>query len=166
MSKKNNAKKNSSKSAKSATVKDKGERLALIEKKVQEKKAAEAKASEKKAQTAKVNAETSARIAASIKASGVLDGAVAEAAISAASPTVVPKAPSPVVNKSTVAFPSKLVWEVADKAIALNPEARRVDIVKACIAMGIATHTARTQYQHWYTARKATQTAAAEQAAK
>lgn len=76
----------------------------------------------------------------------------ADAAKVASNPDTTPQ--KTVVKKSTVEGPTKLVWEIADQMKFVNPNVRRVDVVNACIAAGIATHTARTQYQRWFTAQK------------
>lgn len=58
------------------------------------------------------------------------------------------EAPAPVVkarNASTVDSPVKRVWAIADSM----PEAKRKDVIAACVAEGIAFFTARTQYQKW-----------------
>ena len=58
------------------------------------------------------------------------------------------EAPAPVVktrNASTVESPVKRVWAIADSM----PEAKRKDVIAACVAEGIAFFTARTQYQKW-----------------
>lgn len=59
------------------------------------------------------------------------------------------------LHKSTIAGPTKTVWHIADAMKKNNPNVRRKDVVEACIANGIATHTALTQYQRWFTAHKA-----------
>lgn len=61
----------------------------------------------------------------------------------------------PVVAKSTVADPVHFVWDTADKMRAADPKARRCEIVAFCIKSGVATHTARTQFQRWHEAQKA-----------
>ena len=63
-------------------------------------------------------------------------------------PEVQADAPAPVVkarNASTVDSPVKRVWAIADSM----PEAKRKDVIAACVAEGIAFFTARTQYQKW-----------------
>lgn len=58
------------------------------------------------------------------------------------------EAPAPVVkarNASTVESPVKRVWAIADSM----PEAKRKDVIAACVEEGIAFFTARTQYQKW-----------------
>lgn len=58
------------------------------------------------------------------------------------------EAPAPVVkarNASTVESPVKRVWAIADSM----PEAKRKDVIAACVKEGIAFFTARTQYQKW-----------------
>lgn len=59
------------------------------------------------------------------------------------------------VNKSSVASPVKLVHIIASKMYAENPAVVRKDVIAECEKAGIATHTARTQYQIWSSARKA-----------
>ena len=58
-----------------------------------------------------------------------------------------------ILRKSAVQNPCKLVWEIASE---MYPKgAKRKDIIEHCIAQGVATYTAKTQYQKWYTANKA-----------
>lgn len=47
---------------------------------------------------------------------------------------------------SVVDRPTKLVWDIADNM----PDAKRKDVIAACVLKGIAYGTARTQYQHWF----------------
>lgn len=47
---------------------------------------------------------------------------------------------------STTDRPTKKVWDIADKM----PNAKRKEVIEACVAAGIAYGTARTQYQHWF----------------
>lgn len=60
-------------------------------------------------------------------------------------------------NRSTITRgdgtrgPVFVVWDTCDKMVG----ARRKDVVAACIAKGVTPNTARTQYQYWFTARKA-----------
>jgi hypothetical protein len=54
-------------------------------------------------------------------------------------------------GKSSVEDPVAYVWYKADEMTA-REGARRKDVVEACIAQGVAYHTARTQYQSWFTA--------------
>lgn len=56
-----------------------------------------------------------------------------------------------IVHKSSVESPVAFVWRLAREM----KGARRKDVVAAAIAQGIATHTARTQYQAWFQANKA-----------
>ena len=42
-----------------------------------------------------------------------------------------------------------LVWEIAGSMLAANPQARRKDIIQACVDRGVAYYTARTQYQKY-----------------
>ncbi len=61
---------------------------------------------------------------------------------------VQPETPAPVAkarNASTVESPVKRVWAIADSM----PDAKRKDVIAACVAEGIAFFTARTQYQKW-----------------
>lgn len=55
---------------------------------------------------------------------------------------------------SSVTKPTKLVWEIADDMRKANPDARRKDIIQACVDAGIAYNTARTQFQHYFKACK------------
>jgi hypothetical protein len=45
----------------------------------------------------------------------------------------------------------KKVWDMADSM----PGAKRIEVVRACVAAGIPEGTTRTQYQHWFKAQKA-----------
>ena len=56
----------------------------------------------------------------------------------------------PVVHASKIDSPCKRVWELA----ASMPDSSRKDVIAACVEQGIATATARTQYQRWYRAGK------------
>jgi hypothetical protein len=60
----------------------------------------------------------------------------------------------PQLKASTLESPSKAVWGIADEMHTANPTVRRVDVVRACVAKGIALNTAKTQYQRWFTAKK------------
>lgn len=60
-------------------------------------------------------------------------------------------------GSSTVTRPTKAVWDIAEKMKKANPDARRKDILEACQKAGIAYYTARTQYQLWFQATKASQ---------
>lgn len=53
------------------------------------------------------------------------------------------------VSRSSVIRPVKLVHVIASEMYEQNPEMKRKDVIAACEAAGIATHTARTQYQIW-----------------
>ena len=68
------------------------------------------------------------------------------------------------VNVSTIERPTKAVWHIADEMKAKNPNVRRKDVIAECVARGIATFTARTQYQQWFQVQKEMQ--AREAAAK
>lgn len=62
----------------------------------------------------------------------------------------VPKAPPFFNDFSSVAKPCELVWAIADRL----PNARRRDVINACVGAGVAFHTAKTQYQKWYAKNK------------
>lgn len=55
---------------------------------------------------------------------------------------------------STIGNPCLAVWTKADEMFATNPHTRRKDVIAACVTMGIAFYTARTQYQQWLTVNK------------
>lgn len=68
------------------------------------------------------------------------------------------------VKASTVLKPTKLVWAIADELYALAEKQAaemggqphypsRKEIQDACVARGIASGTARTQFQHWFKQR-------------
>lgn len=76
-------------------------------------------------------------------------------------PVDLPKPPTPtepVKHASTCASPTKAVWDVADKmmeaAEAGNYQITRRMVLDACERAGIATYTARTQFQAWLTANR------------
>lgn len=50
-----------------------------------------------------------------------------------------------VKEASTVASPSKLVWEIAGA----NPTAARKEVIALCVAQGVHMATASTQYYRW-----------------
>ena len=54
-------------------------------------------------------------------------------------------------NKSSASNPVQLVWTMGDSM----PTAKRKEIIAACVELGVAFFTARTQYQKWKQARKA-----------
>lgn len=56
-----------------------------------------------------------------------------------------------ITEKSTCDSPTKKVWEVADS---MPGESRKM-VIAACVEVGVAYSTARTQYQHWFRAQKA-----------
>lgn len=58
-------------------------------------------------------------------------------------------------RKSEISSPVKTVWHIADAMKANNAQVRRKDVIAACIAQGIATYTAMTQYQLWFAEHKA-----------
>lgn len=51
---------------------------------------------------------------------------------------------------STTEKPTKKVWNVADSM----PGASRKDVIAACVELGIAPGTSRTQYQAWFKAMR------------
>lgn len=59
------------------------------------------------------------------------------------------------LRKSIIESPSKRVWEIAEQMKAANPNVRRKDVIAACVEQGIAYYTARTQYQLWFKASRA-----------
>jgi len=65
------------------------------------------------------------------------------------------------VARSSVIRPVKLVHAIASDMYSKNPETQRKDVIAACEAAGIATHTARTQYQIWHQAMKSDKAAQA-----
>lgn len=58
-------------------------------------------------------------------------------------------------HASTVEKPCKLVWDIAERMFAANPDTKRKDVLKAAEEAGVAFYTARTQYQQWLAATKA-----------
>lgn len=64
------------------------------------------------------------------------------------------------VRESTVQKPVKLVHAICAEMYAQRPEVTRKEIVEACEKVGIATCTARTQYQIWSVARRSDEAAA------
>lgn len=42
------------------------------------------------------------------------------------------------------------VWEIADSM----PDAKRKEVVNACVEAGIPLGTSKTQYQHWFVSKK------------
>lgn len=66
-----------------------------------------------------------------------------------------PRAPKPAhVAESRIEKPVALVHRVAGEMFAANPNVTRKEILTALAGMGVATHTAATQYARWKTARK------------
>lgn len=59
------------------------------------------------------------------------------------------------LHKSTVASPCQVVWDIAEQM----EGAKRKDILAACVEAGIAFYTARTQYQKYREAVKASKEA-------
>ncbi len=61
------------------------------------------------------------------------------------------------IHKSTTEKPTKKVWHIADAMVANAKEASepvptRKQVQEECVRQGIASGTARTQYQHWFKA--------------
>lgn len=56
----------------------------------------------------------------------------------------------PHLGKSTVENPCRVVFDTADSM----KGATRKEVIVACIGKGVATATAKTQYQRWFTASK------------
>lgn len=65
------------------------------------------------------------------------------------------KYPAGWVHKSAVEKPVKRVWAIADEMLAANPDVTRAQVQAECVKRGIASGTARTQYQAWFSARRA-----------
>lgn len=81
--------------------------------------------------------------------------------------TEAPKGGKEWIRASTVVKPTKMVWHVADEMIAAaidagKPLPSRKEVQDECVRRGIASGTARTQYQAW---KKANDNATANQAA-
>lgn len=71
------------------------------------------------------------------------------------------------VHKSSILKPTKQVWHIADEMVAAalaagKPAPSRKEVQDECVRRGIASGTARTQYQAW---KKANDDAAANSAA-
>lgn len=69
------------------------------------------------------------------------------------------------LSRSSVVRPVKLVHIIASEMYAKNPDVQRKEVIAACESMGIATHTARTQYQIWHQAMRSDLAVKAAQAA-
>lgn len=73
-----------------------------------------------------------------------------------------PKAAKPEkewVRESAVEKPTKLVWFIADEMyeaaeVEGRPYPSRKEVQAECVRRGIASGTARTQFQHWFKCRK------------
>lgn len=50
-------------------------------------------------------------------------------------------------RKSSIESPCFVVWDTAEKMLKKDPDARRKDIIAACVGKGVAFYTARTQFQ-------------------
>lgn len=66
------------------------------------------------------------------------------------------------IRLSSIPGPTKAVWHIADEMIAADPQASRQQIQDECVRRGIASGTARTQYQAW---KKANDNSRANEAA-
>lgn len=64
-----------------------------------------------------------------------------------------PSTTIPMVHKSTIEWPTKAVWAIAEEMHAANPNVRRKQVMDECVRRGVAFWTARTQYQQWRTAK-------------
>lgn len=60
--------------------------------------------------------------------------------------------PRTIIRKSVVEGPCLHVWNVAGTMYAEG--SKRSEIINKCIEDGVAYHTARTQYQKWFSAMK------------
>lgn len=60
--------------------------------------------------------------------------------------------PRSIQRRSVIESPCAHVWGRAEELYAQNY--KRGQIIQACIDDGVAFHTARTQYQQWFTAMK------------
>lgn len=69
------------------------------------------------------------------------------------------------ISRSSVIRPVKLVHIIASEMYEKNPDVQRKEVIAACESMGIATHTARTQYQIWHQAMRSDLAVKAAQAA-
>jgi hypothetical protein len=58
-----------------------------------------------------------------------------------------------IAHKSTTKNPCQTVWEICEQ----NRDKKRKEVLDACLAAGVAYYTARTQYQAWKAAGKASQ---------
>lgn len=76
------------------------------------------------------------------------DGHSAEAARADAMANATMGGPRAKLQFSTIKSPVKRVWHIADSM----PKAARKDVIAECVAQGVASGTARTQYQAWFKA--------------
>lgn len=65
------------------------------------------------------------------------------------------KAGKPWIRASSIEKPTKMVWVIADAMVADRvakglPAPSRKEVQEECVRQGIASGTARTQYQHWF----------------
>ncbi len=61
---------------------------------------------------------------------------------------------NPLRGTSAMSGACALVWDIAGSMLAEDPDAKRKDILQACVDRGIAFYTARTQYQKYREACK------------
>lgn len=66
---------------------------------------------------------------------------------------IVSQVPRDIKRSSDIQNPCQYVWSTASEMI--QQGFKRGEIIKQCISDGVAYHTARTQYQLWFTAYKA-----------
>lgn len=66
-------------------------------------------------------------------------------------PIAAKKDKAPIVHKSTIGSPCRVVWDIAEE---MEGEKRK-DVIAECVRKGIAFYTARTQYQKYREAVKA-----------
>ena len=72
-------------------------------------------------------------------------------------PELEKKVAKPQQNHSSINQPCREVWTIAEKMREVNPDVKRKEVLEACVKAGIAYYTARTQYQQWLQATKASQ---------
>ncbi len=68
-----------------------------------------------------------------------------------------------ILRKSAIESPCKFVWESAARMYDANDNRIRSKVVNHCVEHGVALHTARTQYQKWFTAHKNSKQCAVEE---
>ncbi len=65
------------------------------------------------------------------------------------------KAETERTHKSGIEKPCTVVWDVASAMFAADPNTKRKDVLAECERRGVAFYTARTQYQQWLVATRA-----------